>query len=550
MNGPGAIALAVGGEFLIVRSMAEELVSEKPRGSAWLDWVERAGNRLPHPMTLFLIGAVAVLVISQVAASLGWSVERTVTETVMVDGAEQSVETTVEVTARGLLSGDDAYWAIDNIVLNFTEFAPLGVVLVGMLGIGVAERAGAIGALLKVCMLITPQMLLTPAMIFLGVLSSMALDAGYVVLPPIAAALYKSVGRSPLAGLAAVFVGVSAGFSANLLVTGLDPLLAGFTTEGAQILDKNYEVAATCNWWFMIVSTFTLTLTGWAVTAWFVEPRYSRAAPEDGGPVAVTEEDLAARKLMKEEVRGLCAGGITLFVVLLIIALLVLPVAGPLHGDDGPFPRWVKAIVPLLFFLFLLPGLAYGIAAGSISKDKDVADMMGKTMSDMGPYIVLAFFAAQFVAFFKQSNLGEMMALAGGGWLAQMDMPPWLLLSAFILLVMVANMFIGSASAKYAFFAPVFVPMFMAGGGLSPELTQAAYRVGDSCSNIITPLNPYVVIILVFMQKYVPKGGIGTLVALMLPYAVVFAVVWTLLLLGWMATGMDLGPQGPLWYSE
>ncbi|MEM1083561.1 MAG: AbgT family transporter [Verrucomicrobiota bacterium] len=529
--------------------------AQEPAKRGWLDAIERAGNRLPHPMTLFLVGAVTVLVLSQLAASLGWSVDRTVMEMKVVDGVEVAEETTVAVKARGLLSGDDAFWAIDSLVENFTGFAPLGVVLVGMLGIGVAERSGAIGALLKVGMLITPQRLLTPAMIFLGILSSMALDAGYVVLPPIAAALYKSVGRSPLAGLAAVFVGVSAGFSANLLVTGLDPLLAGFTTEGAQILDADYEVAATCNWWFMIASTFVLTLTGWAVTAWFVEPRYAEAAPEDGGPVAVTAEDLEAQQLKAEEVGGLKAAGITLAAVLGIIVLLVDPFGmlswkAPLSGADGPFPRWVSAIVPLLFFLFLLPGIAYGFAAGSIRKDKDVAEMMGKSMADMGPYIVLAFFAAQFVAFFRESNLGEMLALAGGGYLAQAELPPWLLLTGFILLVMLANLFIGSASAKYAFFAPVFVPMFMAGGGISPELTQAAYRVGDSCSNIITPLNPYLVIVLVFMQKYVPKGGIGTLVALMLPYALVFAVVWILLLLGWTATGFELGPQGPLWYAE
>ena len=519
-----------------------------------MDAIERLGNRLPHPMTLFIIGAVAVLVISQIAESSGWSVEKTVMEASAPGGELQ--ETTVKVTARGLLSGDDAYWVIDSLVKNFTGFAPLGVVLVGMLGIGIAERTGAINALLKVCMLITPSRLLTPAMILIGILSSMALDAGYVVLPPIAAALYKSVGRSPLAGLAAVFVGVSAGFSANLLITGLDPLLAGFTTEGARILDSGYTVAATCNWWFMIASTVILTFVGWAVTAWYVEPRYRDKAPDEGGPMPMTEEDADAQRITNEEKRGLKFGAAAILIFFSVLWLLVnpfqlLPFTMPLQGMDpnAPFDRWVHAIVPLLFFSFLLPGIAYGFASGSIRSDKDIATMMGKTMADMAPYIVLAFFAAQFVAFFKQSNLGEMLALVGGSALASADMPAGLLLAAFILVVILANLFIGSASAKYAFFAPVFVPMFMAGGSISPELTQAAYRVGDSCSNIITPLNPYVVIILVFMQKYMPKGGIGTLVALMLPYAVVFAVVWTALLLIWMATGAELGPQGPLWYT-
>ena len=523
--------------------------SEREKQSGWLDWIERVGNRLPHPMSLFIIGAVAVLVLSQIADWGNWSAEKTVLQE---DPGGTTAKVVVEVTARGLLMGDGAFWTIDSLVKNFTGFAPLGVVLVGMLGIGVAERSGAIGALLKVGMLITPARLLTPAMIFIGILSSMGLDAGYVVLPPIAAALYKSVGRSPLVGLAAAFVGVSAGFSANLFITGLDPMLAELSSEGAQILDSGRSVAATANLWFMITSTIVLTLVGWGVTAWIVEPRYSSSVLT-GGSSTLTEEDLRARTITPEERRGLKAAGVVLSLFLIVLLSLILPEGAPLSGKAlapyNDFDRWVKAIVPLLLFCFLLPGIAYGIAARNIRNDHDVAKMMGKTMADMGPYIVLAFFAAQFVAFFKESNLGEMMALSGGKLLATASLPSWLLIVGFIVLVMFANLFIGSASAKYGFLGPVFVPMFMQGASISPELTQAAYRVGDSCSNIITPLNPYMVIILVFMQKYMPKGGIGTLIALMLPYALVFAVVWTALLVLWMMTGIDLGPQGPLEYN-
>ena len=528
----------------------DSAIPSAEKRSGWLDWIERVGNRLPHPMSMFIIGAIAVLVLSQIADFGNWSAEKTVLQE---HPGGTTTKEVVEVTAKGLLVGDGAFWTIDNLVKNFTGFAPLGVVLVGMLGIGVAERSGAIGALLKVGMLITPARLLTPAMIFIGILSSMGLDAGYVVLPPIAAALYKSVGRSPLVGLAAAFVGVSAGFSANLFITGLDPMLAELSSEGAQILDSGRSVPATANWWFMIVSTILLTLVGWGVTAWIVEPRYANSSAEMGGPSALTEEDLQARSITPEEKRGLKAAGVVLGIFLVLLFRLVLPEGAPLsgkaHAPYDDFDRWVKAIVPLLFFCFLLPGVAYGIAAGRIRNDHDVAKMMGKTMADMGPYIVLAFFAAQFVAFFKESNLGEMMALSGGKLLAAASLPSWLLIVGFIVLVMFANLFIGSASAKYGFFGPVFVPMFMQGANISPELTQAAYRVGDSCSNIITPLNPYMVIILVFMQKYMPKGGIGTLIALMLPYALVFAVVWIALLVLWMITGIDLGPQGPLEYK-
>ncbi|MEX2215365.1 MAG: AbgT family transporter [Phycisphaeraceae bacterium] len=516
-----------------------------------LNGVERAGNALPDPMTLFLVGTLVVLLLSSFAAHYEWSIDKHVVETVVVDGVPTQTQVTKTVTAQNLLSRDGSFWVIDNLVKNFTGFAPLGVVLVGMLGIGVAEKTGLIGAALKLFMLATPRSLLTPAMVFLGIMSSLGLDAGYVVLPPVAAALYKSVGRSPLVGLAAVFAGVSAGFSANLVITGLDPLLAGLTQEGARISVKDYEVASSANLYFMMASTVVLTFVGWAVSSWLVEPRYRNRPAHEGGPSAVTEDDLKARQLADAERRGLIAATIV-FLIAVTGVLLMMRKDGALWDapDAKGFPRIVSAIVPLLFFGFVLPGIAYGIATRTIRNDKDVASLMGRTMADMGPYIVLAFFAAQFVACFNHSRLGEMLALVGGQWLQSADMPIWLLLSLFILLVAFGNLFIGSASAKWAFFAPVFVPMFMTGAKISPELTQAAYRVGDSATNIISPLNPYVIIILVFMQKYMPKAGLGTLMALMLPYALVFLIVWIIMLAAWVTIGIDLGPAGPLFIQS
>jgi aminobenzoyl-glutamate transport protein len=417
------------------------------------------------------------------------------------------------------------------------------VVLVGMLGIGVAERSGFIGAALKATLLAVPGVLLTPTVFFVGVMSSMGLDAGYVVLPPVAAALYQAVGRSPLVGLAAVFAGVAAGFSANLLPTSLDPLLGELSTSAARLVDPHYAVAATANWGFMVASTVLITGVGWAVTAWWVEPRLSARDP------ALAAGDRAAGEpLAPAERRGLAwaAGSVVLACALLALAV-GLPGA-PLHGDDGPFPRWVRVIVPLLFAGFLLPGAVYGYVTGSLRSDRDVARMMGETMAAMGSYVVLAFFAGQFIAWFAYSGLGEMLALSGGRLLASAAVGPTGLMVAFIGVVGVGNLFIGSMSAKYAFFAPVFVPMFMQ-VGVSPELTQAAYRVGDSVTNVITPLNPYMVILLVFLQRYAPRAGIGTLVAMMLPYALVFGVIWTGLLVLWMALGLPLGPEGPLAYT-
>jgi aminobenzoyl-glutamate transport protein len=514
-------------------------MEHRSRAAGWLDAIERLGNRLPDPATLFALGAAGVVGASAVAVALGWSVEKTVSR-----GGLLVSET---VTPTSLLNPDGLYWVLHSMVTSFVEFPPLGVVLVGMLGIGVAERSGFIGAMLKALMLAVPGSLLTPTMVFVGVLSSMGLDAGYVVLPPVAAALYASVGRSPIAGLAAVFAGVSAGFGANLLVTSLDPLLAGLSTESAQLLDPNYEVAATANLWFMIVSTFLLTAVGWTVTAVWVEPRFAGKPADEGGPTASADgEDAQALSPIERSalVRATLALGLGVAVVVAATGIE----GAPLFGQDGPFPRWVAVIVPLLFLGFLVPGIVYGVRVGTIRSDRDVATMMSETMSGMGSYIVLAFFAAQFIAYFKHSGLGEMLAIAGGRALASADLPPSLLMVGFVGVVMAANLMIGSMSAKYAFLAPVFVPMFMQ-VQISPELTQVAYRIGDSVSNVITPLNPYVVIILVFMRRYVPRSGIGTLVALMLPYTVAYALAWTALLVAWIALGIELGPAGPLGYS-
>jgi aminobenzoyl-glutamate transport protein len=542
------------------------------RGVPLLDRIERVGNALPDPTTLFLLGALAVMALSELAVRLEWRVEKTVTREVreaVLDAAGEPLRdpasgeavtvaavdprtgrprlerVAVPVEARSLLSSEGLYYAVSSLVENFKNFPPLAIVLVGMLGIGLADRTGFLGALLKATLLRVPSSLLTPAVFFVGVVSSIALDAGYVVLPPIAATLFHAVGRSPLVGLAAVFAGVSAGFSANLVITSLDTILASFSEAGASLLDPGYGVAATANLWFMIASTLVLTGVGWAVTALVVEPRLAAKPADEGGPGAPADAD--PTRLSTAERRGLLVALAAVAATLALMTAATWIPGWPLQGMDGRFPRWVAAIVPLLFLAFLIPGLAYGFASGALRSDRDVARVLGETMAAMGPYIVLAFFAAQFVEYFRYSGLGEMTAIAGGRLLAAAALPAPVLMVAFVLVVALANLFIGSMSAKYAFFAPVFVPMFMQ-VGISPELTQAAYRVGDSVSNVITPLNPYLVIILVFMQRFVPRGGLGTLVALMLPYAGAFLLAWSGLLVAWMLLGADLGPAGPLHY--
>ena len=585
---------------------------EHPKG--FLGFVERVGNALPDPATLFLGGAILVVLLSWLGSTMGWEVkytaydpvttpvidsgtqEQVMAREIYVDGRVKKIRTddetgepvlvgitqpefdyvetestndagetvternavlrTVEVekTERpvNLLAPRELHRIFKEMVTQFTGFAPLGVVLVAMLGIGVAEKTGCMAALLKAVMLVTPASLLTPVTVFVGVMSSMAADAGYVVLPPLAAALYKAVGRSPLVGLAAVFAGVSAGFSANLFPTSLDPLLSGLTQEGANVLDPSYTVNPLCNYYFMVFSTFLLTGVGWAVTRFLVEPRLEKKPPELGGPSPLTDEDKGATVMTGADKKGLVWATLWTLAGLGLFAALVLVPGAPFHGKTGDTPKWTDVIVPVMFVLFLIPGIAFGVVTKSLyeetgQKKTDVAivTLMGRTMADMGPYIVLAFFAAQFIALFTASNLGLMLAIVGGNALAGADMPAWLLISLFVVVVMFGNLFIGSASAKFAIFAPVFVPMFMR-VGISPELVQAAYRVGDSSSNIIAPLMPYLIILLVFIRKYMPTAGIGTIISLMLPYSIAFWIVWTIVLIVWMWLGVPLGIEGPL----
>lgn len=585
---------------------AEPQLNSKRKGV--LDWIEWLGNKLPDAAVLFLLGAILVMVVSAIGAWQGWQVEiknlREAVDPVSGEATTELVATGTILTVRSLLTSDGLYWCLSTMVDNFMGFAPLGVVLTGMLGIGVAEKTGLIGAGLKAFMKVVPNRFLTPAMIFLGIMSSFGLDAGYVVLPPLAALLYKSVGRSPLAGIAAVFAGVAAGFNANLVVTGLDPMLAELSTTGAQVIDPEYEVAATCNWWFMIASTFIITAVGWATTSWFVERRMNRKSIEDGGPAPVDDSDLSSQEITAKEKKGLGAALIAGMAVIGIIVGTVVWPGAPLHdyklpnGDiadvvkvegepisppeampetaevvegrgyyvdesrtrfvtDGglvldkrspPFARWVLVITPLIFIGSIVPGIVYGVVVGNVKSTKDAGAVMIKAIEMMAPIIVLAFFAAQFIEYMRYSGLDVMMAHAGGQYLATSGLSKGGLVVGFIVLTMVFNLFIGSMSAKYTLFAPIFVPMLMF-VGISPELTQAAYRIGDSTTNIITPLNAYLVIILVFMQRFAPRSGMGTLISMMMPYTIVFAVVWTILLLTWMALGWDLGPNGPLTYT-
>ena len=489
-----------------------------------LDAIERIGNALPNPATLFLIMAAIVLVASAVAASLGVTVPHP------KDGSP--------ITAVNLMSRDGLRRMFTEAVRNFTGFAPLGTVLVAMLGIGVAEATGLIGVAMRAFVMAVPRGLLTAAVVFTGVNANQAADAGIIILPPLGALLFAAAGRHPLAGLAAAFAGVSGGFSANLLPSTLDVLLTGFTQEAvtASKLLPGYTVSMLGNYWFMAAATPLLTVVGTWITHRFVEPRLGAWEGEAHAPL---------EKLTPEERRGLKAAGVAALVTALGFLALVAPGWGPLRTEGATTLERLKpffdSMVVLVLLAFFVPGLTYGLVTRKIRNDHDVVRITSDTVATMAAYIVLAFCCAQFVSYFAWSNLGSIVAITGAESLKALGLEGATLLMGFVLFAAAMNLLITSSSAMWAIIGPIFVPMF-ALLGFSPEGTQAVYRVGESATNIVTPLLPYMPFVLAAAQRYDRKAGTGTLISLMLPYAIAFLVTWMGLLLLFYTLGWDIGP--------
>jgi len=440
---------------------------------------------------------------------------------------------------------DGLHRILTGLVTNFTSFAPLGTVLVAMIGIGVAEVSGLIGAVMRMLVLKSPRALLTPVVVFCGVLSNAASEVGYVLLVPLAALIFKAAGRHPVLGLAAAFAGVSGGYSANLVLGTIDPLLAGLSQEAARIIDPAYVVSPAANYYFMLVSTFLITGLGWWVTERLVAPRL--AGSEYSGSSDDAQSDDLVKPLTPAEKRGLRYAGVAFAIMTGLLLWGLLPADGFLRDPQtgsvlhSPF---LKGIVAIIFLYGVGLGTAYGVGAGTVKSDRDVIRGMSQQMSTLGGYMVLVFFAAQFVAFFNWTNLGLIMAVEGAQFLKTAGLHQVPLMLAFILLSALINLVMGSASAKWALMAPVFVPMFML-LGYPPEVTQVAYRVGDSVTNVISPMMSYFALIIAFVQRYVAKAGIGTLVSLMLPYSLTFLAGWSVLFVTWLLLGWPVGPGAP-----
>ena len=495
-----------------------------------LNWTERVGNALPHPATLFAIFALAALVLSAVGHALGWEVFHPGTKEI--------------VRPVNLLSHDGIHRILLEMVDNFTGFAPLGIVLVAMLGIGIAEQSGLINAVIRAMVLNSPRILLTFIIVFTGILSNVASDVGYVLLIPLAGVIFLAVGRHPVAGMAAAFAGVSGGFSANLVLGTIDPLLAGLSQEAARILDPLYEVNPTANYFFMVASTFVIAFAGTFITEKVVEPRLGKYTG------VAEKKDNSFDKLSKKEKKGLLRALLTLIAIIIITLIGIIPEDGFFRGIDGGISNspLIRGVVAMLFITAGATGLAYGFTTGAYKNDADVMKGMGTSMKTLVTYIVLVFFAAQFVAYFKWSNLGIIMAVKGANLLMSADIGLIPLMILFILLAATINMLMGSASAKWAILAPIFIPMFMI-MGYSPELSQVVYRIGDSVTNVISPMMSFFALIIAFIQKYEPKAGIGTIIATMVPYSITFLILWILLLVVWLVLGIPLGPGAGIYYT-
>jgi len=498
----------------------------------FLGTVERVGNKLPDPAVLFIALLFIVWILSWLLSYVTFSVIDPRTSTPLV--------------VNNLMSGAAFTEFLSVMVTNFSHFHPVGVVLVAMLGIGVAEHTGFINTAIRSLLNVTPGWLLTPMVIMVGIVSHAAVDAGYVLVIPLGGVIFYAAGRHPLAGIAAAFAGVSGGFSANFVPSSLDPLLQGLSQAGAQILDPTVILNPLNNYFFTTASSVLIISLGWYLTDKVVEPRL-RGTEIDGDA-----EDLPEmHDLQSHERSGLRWALISMVVGLVLLFATALPDGSPWRAPDGELTTgaapMMRSIVSLIFLLFLVPGIVYGIAAGTMKSSKDMIDGMSHSMHSMAYYLVIMFFIAQFVYAFGQSNLGVLLALEGAAFLKALAMPSIITIVGIILLTAFVNIFVGSASGKWGLLAPIFVPMLMS-LGISPDLTQAAYRVGDSSTNIITPLMPYFPLVVVYCQRYVKGTGIGTVTAMMLPYSMWFLLTWSIFLVIYYTIGFPLGIQASYTY--
>ncbi|WP_231687467.1 AbgT family transporter [Bacillus sp. FJAT-22090] len=497
----------------------EEINSEN-RFSRFLSFVEKVGNKLPHPFILFFYLTVLLVILSWILS--------------LFKAAVVHPNTQETVAVKSILSYEGIQFILSDTLKNFTDFAPLGLVLTVMLGIGLAEKVGLLEMLMKRAILNTPRKIITFTVFFIGILGNIASDAAFVVIPPLAALVFLSVGRHPIAGLAVGLASTGIGFTANVLIAGTDALLSGISTEISQGINPDIIVTPLDNWFFMSVSTFVLAGLGTLITEKYVEPRLG---------AYTGEQQSLSNEISTLEKRGLRNSLIAALIFIAAVVGAMLIPNSPLLNEDGTLLRspFLSGIVPVLFLFFLVVGIVYGVSTKKIQSSADVPKLMTEAIGTLSGYIVLIFMIAQFVAYFNWSNIAIWLAVHSAAILTHLNMTNIFVIVLFVLLTAFLSLFIISGSALWSLVGPVFIPLFMV-LGYHPAFIQLAYRIGESSTNMVTPLNPYFAIILSFMHVYDKKAGIGTLMSLMIPYTIGFLIIWIILMLVFALLGIPIGP--------
>lgn len=506
-------------------SDSQKILTEIPPSKGILRWVEIAGNKLPHPFWMFVWICIFIVILSAVATYFNVQV---------TDPSKGEI-----IASRNLISGDGLRWFLQDLVKNFSHFAPFGLVLVMIMGVSIAEQTGLLTMILRSVAFATPQKIIFPVIFIIAACGNIGSDAGIVVVPPIAALIFMQLGYHPIAGLIAGYAGATAGFTANFFIAGTDVLLAGISTSITEYMDPPMEVSATANWYFMIASTILLGIGGAFIVKRFTIPRASHfAGMHEVAAIAAENRDKTP-----EEKKGLRHAGIAFAIYAFIIAILVIPSWGPLRdpelGTVVPSP-FLKGLVPVLFFMFAIPGYFYGRAVGTIKKYDDILKHMEQGMRGLAGYIVLMLIVAQFIELFHWSRLDTILAVNGAEFLQKTGLTGISLFIIFMFLVAFLNIFLGSGSAKWAIFAPIFIPM-LAQLGYSPGFVQLMYRIGDSITNCVSPVYIYFPLLLGWIHKYDKRLGIGTIVSMLVPYAVILFIMWVILLIAWYFLNLPIG---------
>ena len=518
------------------------------RQRGFLGFVERVGNLLPDPTIIFLYLIIVLMIVSAIGAALGWSASLPYSGKTAPAGAELA-DGVLTYRASNLFSADNIARLFTEMPRTYASFTPLGIILTIMMGAAVAERSGLFFALIRGSLRNTPRRYMTPIIAVVGMVSHHAADAAYVVLIPMAAVLFASVGRHPLAGIAAALAAVSGGYAGNIMPGQLDVLLFSFTQEAARIVEPGWTMNPLGNWYFILGIVVFFTPIIWFITDRVVEPRLGAWNEEVDDELRA---DLEKGDLSDDERRGLRRAGIAaLLVVSLFAALCLWPGYTPFIDQDATGPIRLQplygSMIAALFLLFLFTGVVFGRAVGTVKNSADVIAMMREGVKTIAPYLVFVFFAAHFVAMFNWSGIGPIIAISGAENLRGMNLPAPVLLVCVLLLSSIMDLFIGSATAKWSVLSSVVVPMFML-LGISPEMTTAAYRMGDSYTNIMTPLMSYFPLVLVFCQRWDKSMGVGSLLALMLPYALCFMATGIMMVVAWVALDLPLGPHAQVFY--